>query len=206
MIELHLRSVAIPSVDILEDMIMKAQLQQALTNAPVITTTNGTTPPVPPVATAPAPTLAQRIAAAATLAALLSMEAEARTSAEAGVWLIYLDAVSAMHAALVAEQVQAAANKAAADADAAKASMDALLQSSILQVIGKFAPMIASVPALLAQVQPALDAYRASRVGNTSIASIINAVANSPLPVVQSQAAPMPTNTPKVCVNQSYLQ
>ena len=187
---------------------MKAQLQQALTNAPVITTTNGTTPPVPPVATAPAPTLAQRIAAAATLAALLPLEAEARVSPEPGVWLVYLDAVSMLHAAITAAQVQAAATKAAADATAAQAAVDAILQSSILKVVEKFAPMIASVPTLLAQVQPALDAYRASRAGNANqtIATIINAVAASPMPVVQSQAAPMPTNTPKVCVNQSYLQ
>ena len=192
---------------------MKTQLQQALANAPapVITpapATGGTVPPVPPVATAPVPTLARRIAAATTLPALLAMEAEARTSAEAGIWLVYLDAVSTLHAASVAAQVKAAATKAAADAAAAQAAADAILQSSILKVVEKFAPMIASVPTLLAQVQPALNAYRASRAGNANqtIATIINAVAASPMPVVQSQAAPMPTNTPKVCVNQSYLQ
>lgn len=157
---------------------MKTQLQQALANTQTAAVT-GTTPPVPPVATAPAPTLAQRIAAATTLAALLSMEAEARTSAEAGVWLIYLDAVSAMHAVVVAEQVQAAANKAAADADAAKAAMDALLQSSILKLVDKFAPLLAAAPTLLAQVQPMLDAYRANRAGiPTTPAVVLATVAN----------------------------
>lgn len=167
---------------------MKTQLQAAIQSAPVNTPApaTGTTPPVPPVTTTPVATLAQRIAAATTLAALLPMEAEARVSPEAGVWLVYLDAVSTLHAAVVAAQVQAAATKAAADADAAKAAVDALLQSSVLQVIGKFAPMLASVPTLLAQVQPALDAYRASRAGNQTIASIINQVAATPLPTQQT--------------------
>ncbi len=164
---------------------MKAQLQAAIANTPVATaapTTGGTVPPVPPVATAPVATLAQRIGACVGLAELLQLEAEARTSAEPGVWLVYLDAVSTLHAAVVAAKVQAAATKAAADAAAAQAAADALLQSTVLQVIGKFAPMLASVPTLLAQVQPALDAYRASRAGNASIASIINRMAATPLP------------------------
>jgi len=171
---------------------MKTQLQAAIANAPVITaapTTDGTVPPAPPVATAPAPTLAQRIAACVALPALLQLEAEARTSAEQGIWLVYLDAVSTLHAALVAAQVNAAATKAAADADAAKAAIDALLQSSVLQVIGKFAPMLASVPALLAQVQPALDAYRASRGSNQTIATIMNTIAATPMPVPQPAVA-----------------
>ena len=165
---------------------MKTQLQQALTNAQTAPTT-GATPPVPPVTTAPAPTLLQRIGASSTLAVLLQLEAEARTSAEPGVWLVYLDAVSTLHAAVVAAKVQAAATKAAADAAAAQAAVDALLQSSIIKIVDRFAPMLAAAPTLLAQVQPMLDAYRASRVGNTSIASIINQVAAQPLP------APMQT-------------
>lgn len=161
---------------------MKTQLQQALANTQTV-------PPVPPVATAPAPTLAQRIAAATTLTALLQLEAEARTSAEQGIWLVYLDAVSTVHAALVAAQVQTAATKAAADAAAAQATIDALLQSSVLQLIGKFAPMLASVPTLLAQVQPALDAYRASRGSNRLITTIMNTIAAIPMPVPQPAAA-----------------
>lgn len=156
---------------------MKTQLQQALDNAQ--------SAPV----TAPAPlTLLQRIAAASTLAVLLQLEAEARTSAEQGAWLIYLDRVSTLHAAVVAAKVQAAATKAAADAAAAQAAVDALLQSSIIKIVDRFAPMLAAAPTLLAQVQPMLDAYRASRVGNTSIASIINQVAAQPLPVATAAA------------------
>lgn len=167
---------------------MKAQLQQAIANASPAPTTGSTVPPVPPVVTGAVATLAQRIAAATTLPALLAMEAEARTSAEQGVWLVYLDAVSTLHASVVAAQVQAAATKAAADAAAAQAAADALLQSSVLQVIGKFAPMLASVPALLAQVQPAIDAYRAQRAGNQTIAQIVNQVASTPLPASAPKA------------------
>lgn len=158
---------------------MKTQLQQALANAQSAPVT-GTTPPTT--------TLLQRIAAASTLAVLLQLEAEARTSAEQGAWLIYLDRVSTLHAAVVAAKVQAAATKAAADAAAAQAAVDALLQSSIIKIVDRFAPMLAAAPTLLAQVQPMLDAYRASRVGNTSIASIINQVAAQPLPVATAAA------------------
>ena len=148
---------------------MKTQLQQALDNAQS----------APVTVTAPAPTLLQRIAAATTLAVLLQLETEARTSAEQGAWLIYLDRVSTLHAAVVSAKVNAAATKAAADAAAAQAAVDALLQSSILKLVDKFAPMLASVPALLAQVQPALDAYRASRVGiPTTPAMVVATVAN----------------------------
>lgn len=148
---------------------MKTQLQQALDNAQS----------APVTVTAPAPTLLQRIAAATTLAVLLQLETEARTSAEQGAWLIYLDRVSTLHAAVVSAKVNAAATKAAADAAAAQAAVDALLQSSILKLVDKFAPMLASVPALLAQVQPALDAYRASRVGiPTTPAVVLATVAN----------------------------
>lgn len=161
---------------------MKTQLQQALANTQTAPTT-GATPPVPPITTAPAPTLLQRIAAANTLAALLQLETEARNSAEQGAWLIYLDAVSTLHAASVAALVKAAATKAAADAAAAQAAADALLQSSILKLVDKFAPMLAAAPTLLAQVAPMLDAYRASRNGGKSIASIINQVAATPMPL-----------------------
>ena len=82
---------------------MKTQLQQALANTQTAPTT-GTTPPVPPVTTAPAPTLLQRIAAATTLAVLLQLETEARTSAEQDAWLIYLDRVSTLHAAVVLQK------------------------------------------------------------------------------------------------------
>lgn len=171
---------------------MKTQLQQALANTQTV-------PPVPPVAAAPTATLAQRIAACVDLTALLQLEAEARVSPEQGIWLVYLDAVATLHAAVTAAKVQAAATKAAADAAAAQAVADALLQSTILKIVEKFAPAIAAMPALLAQIQPALDAYRASRAGNASVsvASIINAVANAPMPVVQSQAAPTPAATPR---------
>lgn len=180
---------------------MKAQLQAAIANttAPIASPApaphqtlhaapTGTVPPVPPVATGAVATLAQRIAAATTLATLLPLEAEARTSAESGIWLVYLDAVSTLHAAVVAAKVNAAATKAAADAAAAQASVDAILQSSILKIVEKFAPLLASAPTLLAQVQPAIDAFRASRAGNVSIASIVNQIAVVPLP--------MPMQTP----------
>ena len=190
---------------------MKAQLQAAIANtsppppppplaqriATAAPTTGGAGGTVPPVATAPVATLAQRIAAATTLAALLPLEAEARTSAEVGVWLIYLDAVAVLHATATAAQVNAAATKAAADAAAAQAVADALLQSTILKIVEKFAPAIAAMPALLAQIQPALDAYRASRAGNASVsvASIINAVANAPMPLsAASGAADIPVD------------
>lgn len=163
---------------------MKAQLQQAIANAsaPIASpapTTGSTVPPVPPVAAGAMATLAQRIAAATTLPALLVLEAEARTSAEQGVWLVYLDAVSTMHASVVAAQVASAATKAAADAAVAQAAVDAILQSSILKVVEKFAPMLASVPTLLAQLQPAIDAFRAQRAGNQTIAQIVNQVAST---------------------------
>jgi hypothetical protein len=165
---------------------MKAQLQQAIANAPapIVTPapTTGTTPPVPPVAT-PAATLAQRIAAATTLAALLQLEAEARTSSEHGIWLVYLDAVSTLHAAAMAVKIKAAADKAAADAAAAQAAADAILQSSILKIVEKFAPMLAAAPTLLAQIAPVLDSYRAARGSNQTVASIINQMANTPMPV-----------------------
>ncbi len=195
MIELHLRSVVASSVDIFDsETIMKTQLQAALANTQTAPT-GGTTPPAPPVATAPAPTLLQRITAASTLAVLLQLEAEARTSAEQGAWLVYLDAVSILHAASVAARVKAAATKAAADAATAQAAADALLQSSILKLVDKFAPMLAAVPTLLAQVQPALDAYRASRGGNATIATIINAVANAPMPLsAASDTADIPVD------------
>ena len=176
---------------------MKAQLQQAIANtqtAPIelpAPVTGTTPPPTPPVTPAPIATLAQRIAAATTLATLLPLEAEARTSAESGIWLVYLDAVSTLHAAVVAAKVNAAATKAAADAAAAQASVDAILQSSILKIVEKFAPLLASAPTLLAQLQPALDAYRASRAGNQTIAQIIGQVANVPMPNVAAPLLPM---------------
>jgi len=170
---------------------MKAQLQQAIANtqtAPIelpAPVTGTTPPPTPPVTPAPIATLAQRIAAATTLATLLPLEAEARTSAESGIWLVYLDAVSTLHAAVVAAKVKAAADKAAADAAAAQATVDAILQSSVLKIVEKFAPAIATMPALLAQIQPALDAYRASRAGNQSIANIVSTMAATPMPVAK---------------------
>ena len=172
---------------------MKAQLQQAIANVSPAPTTGSTVPPVPPVVTGAVATLAQRIAAATTLPALLAMEAEARTSAEQGVWLVYLDAVATLHAAATAAAVKAAAVKASDDAAAAKAVVDAALQSNILQVIGKIAPLMSTVPTLLAQVQPALDAYRASRANGQSVTTAINstALAGTNPPVYETMAQRM---------------